>query len=173
MRQIKKILYTTDLSKSSVTVFEQTVMLAAQTGASLSILHVVEDGSSRSQNRVVHLVDKEQYEKIRKENQDRIKSVLIGKRKGLLTIQKALEKMCEETNSKICRFDEGVEIDSIDVQYGNAADVICRTAEITGADVIAMGFYKKGSVLKSVVGGLGRRIMAQSKSPVFLVPIVE
>lgn len=173
MKQIKKILYTTDLSKSSVAVFEQTAVLAAQTGASITILHVIEDGSGASQNRMVHLVDRERYEKIRLENQDKIRSVLIGKRKGLLTIQTALQKLCEETNVKVCRFQEPVEIDGIVVEYGNAADIITRTAEETGCDIVAMGYYKKGSILKSLTGGSGKRIMMRSNCPVFLVPIDE
>jgi len=174
LRQIKKILYTTDLSKSSVAVFEQTVVLAAQTGASIVILHVIEDGSSSTQNRMVHLVDREQYEKIRKENQDRMKSVLIGKRKGLLTIQNALKKLCEKTHDKVGRFDATVEIDSIDVQYGNAAEVILETARLCDCDVVSMGYYKKGSILKSLTaGGSGRRVMMGIRVPVFLVPIEE
>ena len=153
-------------------VFEQTVVLAAQTGAAIIILHVIEDGSSSTQNRMVHLVDRAQYEKIRKENQDKMKSVLIGKRKGLLTIQNALQKMCEDTHDKVCHFDQPVEIDSIDVQYGNAAEVIIETARLCDCDIVAMGYYKKGSILKSITaGGAGRRVMMQSLCPVFLVPI--
>lgn len=173
MRQIKKILYTTDLSKSSVAVFEQTVVLAAQTGASITILHVIEDGSASTQNRMIHLVDREQYEKIRRENQDKMKSVLIGKRKGLLTIQKALQKLCEQTTDKVCRYDEPVVIDEIDVQYGNPAEIIIETARLCDIDVVAMGYYKKGSILKSLTGGSGKRVMMQSKCPLFLVPIEE
>ena len=171
MKQIKKILFTTDLSKASVAVFEQTAVLAAQTGASITILHVIEDGSSKSQNRVVHLVDKDQYEKIRKENQDRVKRVLIGKRKGLLVIQKALQDLCRETCEG--RFDTPVEIDGIEVHYGNAADIIVETAFAVGCDLIAMGFYKKGSILKKITGSPGQRILRQSRCPLFLVPIDE
>ena len=121
MKQIKKILYTTDLSKSSVVVFEQTVVLAAQTGAAIVILHVIEDRSSSSQDRLVHLVDREQYEKIRKENEDKLKSVLIGKRKGILAIQNALQQLCEDTHEKMGSIEKSVQIDTIDVQYGNPA----------------------------------------------------
>lgn len=173
MRQIKKILFTTDLSKSSIAVFEQTVILAAQTGASITILHVIEDGSSGSQNRVVHLIDKDQYEKIRRDNLDKVRSSLIGKKKGIPAIQKALQNMCEQTNDKVCKFEEPVKIDSIDIQFGNAADIITQTANNMDCDVVAMGFYQKGSIFKSLMGSFGKRIMVQSKCPIFLVPISQ
>lgn len=171
MRQIKHILYTTDLSKSSIEVFEQTVILAAQTGAAITILHVIEDGSSGSQNRVVHLVDKERYEAIRRENSDKVRTALIGKEKGVPTIQKALQELCEKTNGKVSQFETPVTIVNIEVKYGNAADIITQMAREINCDVVAMGYYKKGSILKALMGSAGKRVMLQSKCPLFLIPI--
>lgn len=171
MKQINKILYTTDLSESSIDVFEQTVVLAAQTGASISILHVIEDTDTGTQKRLVHLVDRERYEQIRKEGQDKVRTTLVGKQKGVPAIQRALQELCDKTNDKVCQFDEPVVIDGIEVQFGNAADVINQMVELTGCDMIAMGFHKKGSILKSLTGSSGTRIIKQSKCPIFLVPL--
>lgn len=171
VRQIKKILYTTDLSKSSIEVFEQTVALASQTGATIVILHVIEDGSSSTSNRMVHLVNKDEYEKIRSESRDMVKNVLIGKQKTIPVIQEALQELCKKTNDKVCDVGRPVEISGIEVHYGSAADMITQVANATGCDLVAMGYYKKGSILKSIMGSAGKSVIQQSKIPLFLVPI--
>ncbi len=175
VKQIEKILYTTDLSESSIEVFEQTVSLAARTGASITLLHVIEDkSSSSSQNRMVHLVDIEVYEKIRNESRDEVKNVLIGKQRTVPVIQNALQALCDQTNDKVCKVaDTPVVIDNIEVHFGNAADVITLIANTMECDLIVMGYHKKGSILKSLMGGssAGKNVIKQSKCPIFLVPI--
>lgn len=175
VKQIKKILFTTDLSKSSIKVFEQTVGLAAQTGASITILHVIEERSSTSENKIVHLVDKEVYERIRNEHRDEVKNVLIGKQRSVPAIQDALQQLCNQTNDKVCQFDNPVTIDNIEIHFGNAGDVITLIAKATECDLIALGYYKKGSILKTLMGGgsAGKNVIKQSQCPIFLVPIED
>lgn len=171
VRQIKKILFTTDLSKSAIEVFEQTVSLAVQTGASIVMLHVVEDGSAGSQNRTVHLVNKDDYEKIRNDKTDRVKNVLIGKVKSVPLIQNALQELSEQTKDKLDLFDTPVDIESIQVLYGNAADMIVKMAGITQCDLVVMGYHKKGSILKSMTGSAGKRVLKQTRIPLLLIPL--
>ena len=172
VRQIKKILFTTDLSKSSIEVFEETVALASQTGASITMLHIIEDGSSGIQNRTVHLVDREVYEKIRSESRDIIKNVLIGKQKTIPVIQNALSALCDETTGRICAENRPVVIDAIEVRFGNAANEIIQVAESMQCDLIAMGYFRKGSLLKGLISGSAvKSVMQQSKKPLFLVPL--
>lgn len=171
VRQIKKILFTTDLSSSAIEVFEQTVSLAAQTGASIVILHVIEDGSNGSQNRTVHLVNKDEYEKIRNDKSDRVKNVLIGKANSVPLIQNALQELGRQTNEKLNLSDQPVEIDSIQVLYGNAADIIVKMAGITQCDMVVMGYHKKGSILKAVMGSAGKRVLKQTQTPLLLIPL--
>jgi nucleotide-binding universal stress UspA family protein len=171
VHQIKRILYTTDLSESSIAVFEQTVGLAAQTGASIVMLHVIEDGSSGQQNRLIHLVDKTAYEKIRQESQEMIKHVLIGKQRTIPLIQNALKELCDKTSEKICGADNPVVIDGIEVKYGNVAEAVLEVCETAGCDLVALGYYQKGSLLKALMGGHGKSVIQQSKKPVFLVPL--
>lgn len=173
VHQIRRILYTTDLSESSIVVFEQTVTLAAQTGASIVLLHVIEDGSTSSQNRMIHLVDRQVYEKIRNESSDIVKNVLIGKQKTIPVIQNALKRLCEETTNKVCASDQPVVIDAIEVRYGNVAEAVVTVAEEAGCDLVAIGYYKKGSLLRSLMGSATSSVIKQSRKPLFLVPIED
>lgn len=167
---IRRILFTTDLSKASITVFEQTVMLALQLGATITMLHVIEDGSSEAQDRMIHLVDKEVYERIRKESREQVKNTLIGKQKSIPVIRNALRDLCSNTSCRICGDNQDVEIDSIEVQYGNAAEIITEFS--MDADMVVMGYRKKGSMLRSLVGsGAGKNVLKYSKKPIFLVPV--
>ncbi len=169
--QIKKILFASDLTESSIEVFERTVALASQTGASITMLHVIEDGSTGSQNRMIHLVDSKEYERIRKEGQQMVKNILIGKQRTIPVIQNALQKLCDQTNGKVCGTDDPVEIDAIEVKYGSVPDAITELAETAGCDLIAMGYYKRGSILKALMGRAEKAVMQRSKRPLFLVPL--
>lgn len=171
VRQIKKILFTTDLTKSAIEVFEQTVSLAAQTGASIVMLHVIEDGSTGSQNRTVHLVNKDDYEKIRNDKSDRVKNVLIGKAKSVPLIQNALQELTIQTNERLNLSGKPVEIETIQVLYGNAADIIVKMADVTQCDLVVMGYHKKGSILKAMMGSAGKRVLKQTNTPLLLVPL--
>ncbi|MCJ8499215.1 universal stress protein [Desulfatitalea alkaliphila] len=170
--KIEKILFTTDLSKSSVKVFEQTVVLAASLGAAITILHVIDDGSgsSGSQSRMVHLVDRDVYEKIRRESQDMVKNLLIGKQRTIPVIQDALKRLCEKTTDKLGE-DHEVTIDAIEVTYGNVADAIIELSEATQCDLVVMGYNKKGSLFKALLGSPEKSVMKQSKKPILLIPL--
>lgn len=167
VRQIKKILFTSDLSETSVAVFEEVVALASQIGASIAILHVIEDGSSGRPLKPIYLIDQEVYEKIRRESQQNVKNVLIGKQRAIPEIQNALMALCDETCTGHA---ESVNIDNIEVRYGNAADIILEVADSLDCDVIAIGFKKKGSFLKMLMGGAGKKVIQESKKPIYLIP---
>jgi nucleotide-binding universal stress UspA family protein len=172
IHKIKRILFSSDLSKGSVDVFEQTIALASQLGASIVMLHVIEDGSSTVQNRMIHLVDSALYEKIRKENQEVIKNLLIGKRRTIPIIQNALKDLCDNTTDKLCA-EKPVPVDAIEVRFGNVAEAIIEVTESANCDMVAMGYYKKGSLLRTLVGSAGKSVMQQSHKPIFLVPLGE
>lgn len=174
VKYIKKILFATDLSKSSIAVFEQAVALASQVNASIVIVHVIEDGSSGKQNRMIHLVDHALYEKNRKESQDNVRNVLIGKQRLIPIIQNALRDLCGKTNDNACGAEHPVLIDSIEVVYGHAAEAIIEIARAADCDMIAMGHNKKGSLLKMLTGSnIGKNIIQESKIPILLVSIME
>lgn len=167
VRQIKKILFTSDLSKTSVAVFEETVALASQIGASIAILHVIEDGSSGRPMKPIYLIDQEVYEKIRAESQQNVKNILIGKQRTIPEIQNALTKLCDET---CAGHSETVNIENIEVRYGNAADIILEVADTLECDVIAIGLKRKGSFMKMLVGGAGKKVIQESRKPIYLIP---
>lgn len=170
---IKKILFTSDLSKESIEVFEQTVGLAFQTGASITLLHVIDNLTSDNQKRVSYFIDSELYERIRREGQETAQKALIGKQKSLPVIQQAMQEHYVKTSEKVSGSGNPVTIDSIQVLYGNPAEKILEVAELSQCDLIAMGYHKKGSIFRALAGRAEKGVMKRSKKPLFLVPLSE
>jgi len=171
--QIKKILFTSDLSEESVKVFEQTVGLAFQIGASITLLHVINSLTPDNQKRVGYFIDDETYEKIRQEGQEIAQKALIGKKKSLPIIRQAMEEHYVKSSKKVNEPDSPVTIDSIQVLYGNPAEKILEVADDAGCDLIAMGYHKKGSIFRALAGRAEKGVMKRSKKPLFLVPLEE
>lgn len=168
---IKRILFTTDLSKNSIYVFEQTIALAAQLRACVTMLHVIEDKSSQINPGVVHLIDSQLYEAIRNESKNMIKNVLIGKQKSVPIIQEALRNLYEKATDNTLGDDPPVTIDGIEVRAGNAAEEILAVAQAMECDLIALGYYHKDSLLRALTGSAGKRVLKRSDIPIFLVPL--
>ena len=171
VQKIKKILFTSDLSEDSVQVFQHTVGLAFQTGASIVLLHVIDNTASDNQKRVSYLIDSETYERIRQEGQEAAKNVLIGKQKSLPIIQNAMREHYGKASDQITGPDQQVVIDAIHVLYGNPAEKIVEVADTFDCDLIAMGYHKKGSILKALAGRAEKGVMRKSRKPLLLVPL--
>jgi len=63
----------------------------------------------------------------------------------------------------------GIEADFIH-RIGNPAEVISRTAESGGYDVVVMGAQGANALSRLVMGSVVSRVMAECKVPVLLVP---
>ncbi len=168
---INKILFTSDLTKYSVKVFEQAVALALQTGAAISMIHVVqEEPDATYKGEFIDWLDQDLGNRIRKKRQAKAKDILIGKQTGMVEIQNALKEYFEKTGKKI----EGqqITVDAIEVNEGNASLAIPEFAEVNGCDLIIMGYRKEGSFLRAVMEN-GGSIIKRNKINILLVPLEE
>lgn len=157
--EVKKILYSTDLSKSSTKVFEHACYIAKQTGADIYILHVVEklsneakitlqtyvlDSNSRHnflQERVQHASDK------LKQRQDHFWRDL------------------HEPDAAIRN-----QIKAINVVEAFPAETIIQYANKINADLIVMGTHEKGLV-HNFLGSVAKNVLNRSEIPMMIIPI--
>ena len=79
--QIKKILFTTDLSKQTRHAFNYAVGLANQYGASLTILYVMEELSPTQSANLQGFIGDERWEDLRQSHEQEVRQILIGKKK--------------------------------------------------------------------------------------------
>jgi len=172
-QDIKNILFTTDLAPRSKEVFEKAVALALQTGASITILHVIEGGSGPTQSILAELVGKDAYENIRQENESFARNVLIGKQKEVPIIREALKRLSQSAFSKFEDKDDPVIIEGIEVRVGNVVEEIIQIAEDNRCDLVVMGHHQKSMLLKAMMGSVVNSVLRTIKKPVYLVPVDE
>ncbi|CAB1081873.1 hypothetical protein D1AOALGA4SA_9514 [Olavius algarvensis Delta 1 endosymbiont] len=167
---IKKILFTTDLSRHSRQAFEYAVSIAYRYGARLTLLHVMEEVSPSADVRLKNFIGQERWQTIKGSQEEEARQILIGKKREGAIIREALDEFCErlQTEAQI-----DFKIDEILVARGNVVDEILSEAQQNGSDLIVMGYHVRGKLEEAVIGSTTRRLLRRSKIPVMLVQMVE
>jgi len=165
--QIKKILFTTNLSKESRHAFDYSISLAMQYGASITILHVMEESSWSTTAYAKTILGEERWHKLRKNHEQEARQILIGKQKEGALIKEALTEFCKATEKdlKECEF----VMDEIIVTHGIVVDEIMRVAQEKKCDLIVMGYHARGQFEEAILGSTTRRVLRRSEIPVLLV----
>ncbi len=150
--QIKKILYTTDLTKNSVYAFYYAVDIAKRYNAEIVMVHAVEP-----------LSDTAFGTRTEKTLQDQQKI-------SVEVIRKRLQEFCrivEEKNSLAC-----VNLVSkfiVEIDY--PAEEILKAVDEEGCDVVVLGSHGKGFLRHAFLGSISRYVLDRSQKPVFIVPL--
>lgn len=143
----KRILVPTDGSEESISAGKHALWLARTSGAELLVINVVEDS----------VLDAIRADDLREE----VEKDMIGD----------ADRLTE-------RFEEGMikSIDSDKVKHshhvyeGHPANVILKTAEESGIDLIVMGKTGKHGIERFIVGSVTDRVVKSANCPVLVVP---
>ena len=148
--EIKKILYTTDLSDTSNYAFSYAASVANRYDASINILYVIKDTTRSSEDLISNVIGVEKW----KEILDRNKMEVVDK------IRHRLEEFCEQTRSEMsgCPF----LVEKILVELGNPVDEIVQEAEKEEYDVVIMGAHGHGAIAGTVIGSVSRRVLRRT-----------
>ena len=167
---IKKILFTTDLSQQSRQAFNYAMSIAYHHGAQLTLLHVMEEVSPSADARLKNFIGQERWQSIKGSQEEEARKILIGKKREGAMIREALDEFCErmQTEAQI-----DFKIDQILVVRGHVVDEILSEAQQIGSDLIVMGYHVRGKLEEAVLGSTTRRLLRRSKIPVMLVQMVE
>ena len=159
--EIKKILYTTDLSENARYAFSYAASLANRYGAGITILHVLEDVSDYQDSLVINIIGDEKWNELRKNKGQVV----------LDTIKKRLEKFCEDVSHELpaCPFIT----DDIIVKIGNPVEEILGEAEVSDCDMVVMGAHGHGILANAMMGSTSRRVLRRCKKPVLVVRLPE
>ena len=159
--EIKKILYTTDLSDNARYAFSYAASLANRYGAGITILHVLEEMSPYADSVVINILGQEKWKEIRVANEQEV----------LETIKTRLEKFCEDVSSELpdCPFIT----DAIIVKIGNPVEEILEGAEAGDCDMVVMGAHGHGIIANAMMGSTSRRVLRRCKKPVLVVRLPE
>ena len=155
--EIKKILHPTDRSESSNHAFNYAASLANRYDATLTMFHVLDDASPRSDSLVANLIGEKRWQDIL----DRNKAEIIE------NIRLDLENFCEKTRTEMsaCPF----LVERIVVKLGNPVNEILREVDRNNYDMVIMGARGQGVLAGAVMGSVSRRIVRRSETPVLVV----
>ncbi|MBF0204941.1 MAG: universal stress protein [Desulfamplus sp.] len=168
-REIKKILFATDLSDNCRHAFTYAASIASRYSGGITLLHVMEAIPGSIDAMVTGFIGKEAWETIHKQHENDAKMALIGKKSNHTMIQDAMDVFSKDTLAK----ESDYTIDNILVQDGHVVDTIIETAVKYSCDLIVIGsskgFFSSGTSL----GRTAKGVLKQSKIPVMVIPSLE
>jgi nucleotide-binding universal stress UspA family protein len=168
---IKKILFPTNLSQSSRRAFEYAVSIASRYGATITLLHVMEEVSRSSDVRLRDLLGEERWRELQESREQEARQILIGKKKEGAMIRECLDEFCEKIRTDLG--ETGFTTEEIVVARGNVVDEILSEARSRDCDLIIMGYHLRGKLEEAVLGSTTRRLLRRSNIPVMLVQLGE
>lgn len=151
--EIKKILYTTDLSPNSAYAFRYAINSAKKHDATIIILHVVEEIAPFFQEERLKTIS----EKKITEAMDRIRNQL------KIFCDRELKDDPECADRVV----------SIEVCQGYPPEEILKKADELNCDVIVMGTHGKGVIRHSFLGSAAQKVLRRVRKPVFIIPLPE
>ncbi len=151
--EIKRILYTTDLSPNSAYALRYAINSANKHNAEIIILHVVEEMAPF-------------FEEVR------LKAISEKKiTEAIDRIRKRLKIFCDR---ELKDDPECVgSVASIEVCQGYPPEEILRKADELNCDVIVMGTHGKGIIRHSFLGSAAQKVLRRVRKPVFIIPLPE
>jgi len=159
MPQLKRILYTTDLSANSAFVLRYAINSAKKHGAKLVVLHVFDALSPTTTALTMAYLSNENALRISEEK------VAYTKQR----ILKRLQTVCDKELNRDVEA-EGI-VDSIEVVVGNPTDEILGKADEFNCDVIFMGTHGRGILRQAYFGSTSKKVLRRSRKPVFIAPL--
>jgi len=169
--QIKKILFTTDLTQQTRYAFNYAAAMAYQYGATLTILYVMEDISGSQSANLRAFIGSERWKELEKSQEQHIQQILIGKKREGAVIRETLGDMLAATRKELP--EKNLQSDEIVVTQGDTVDCITQEAEARQVDLIIMGYNPRGRLGEAIIGSVSRSVLRRSKVPVLLVPLPD
>ena len=165
--EIKKILYTTDLSESALHAFAYAASLANLSGATITMLHVLSDKPDKELSIVAPYVTESQWAEIKQRNYQQAREALIGKKRDNIAITEVLHTFSDNVKSE--SDNQPFVTDEILVERGNPVELILETADKRDCDLIVMGSHGHGIIEDALIGSTARRVIRRSQKPVLVV----
>ncbi len=155
--EITKILYATDMSKNARHAFGYAASLANRYGATIVVLHVVEDLSPQVNAQVIDLLGQEKWTELQEVRKTEVVENLI----------KRMELFCSDmaASNKSCQFN----VTDYKVRKGHPVEEILAESRSSDYDVIVMGTHGHGILSGATMGSTAMRIVRRSSVPVLVI----
>jgi nucleotide-binding universal stress UspA family protein len=155
---IKKILYTTDLSQNSARAFRYAIYFSKKFDAEIIILHVIGELSEDARIVLEAYIDRERRKAFSAKRESQ----------AIERINKRLKIFCDRELADDPKCAE--KIASIEVCKGYPEEEILKKADQFNCDAIIMGAHEKG-LTHTFLGSVAKRVLRRSRKPVFIIPL--
>ncbi len=163
--QIKKILYATDLSETSVHAFSYAVSLANIYGAGITILHVFAEFPG--EQFIANMINTDTWKEIKKRHYSEARDQLIDMKRDHMAMREVLQAFSE--NAQADTEDQTFDADDILIKNGTPAETIVETAKEQNCDLIVMGTHGHGVITDVLIGSTAKWVVRQSVIPVLVI----
>jgi len=159
--EIKKILYTTDLSENARYAAGYAASIANRYGAGITVIHALEQLSPYRESLVVNVIGDVKWHEIMKRNETEFHE----------KFRKKVEDFCEEMTSEnpTCPFI----IDNTIIKAGNPVELILDEVKKGDYDLVVMGAHGHKGLADAVMGSTSRRVLRRCPTPVLVVRLPE
>ena len=168
---IKKILFTTDLTKNARQAYQYALCIANRFDAALTILYVMEEPSVSYSESLKGFLGDDRWQRVQTSHEEHARNVLIGKRQEAIVIKEALGEFSEDFTKNLSQ--TGPVSSEIVVTRGNVVNEILSEAQTCACDLIVMGYHLRGKLKEAILGSTSRRILRRSNIPVMLVRLPD
>lgn len=155
--EIKKILYTTDLSENARYAAGYAASISNRFGGGVTVMHVLEQLSPYRESLVVNVIGDTKWHEIMERNEAEVHE----------KFRKRLESFCDEMASEhpTCPFI----VDNMIVKAGNPVELILDEVEKGEYDLVVMGAHGHKPLVDAVMGSTSRRVLRRCETPVLVV----
>ena len=155
--EIKRILYTTDLSENARYAAGYAASVANRYGAGITLMHALEQLSPYRESLVVNVIGDTKWHEIMEKNEAEVHE----------KFRKKLEDFCDEMSAEhpTCPFI----VDDFIVKAGNPVELILDEVEKGRYDLVVMGAHGHKPLVDAVMGSTSRRVLRRCKTPVLVV----
>ncbi|MBF0230282.1 MAG: universal stress protein [Desulfamplus sp.] len=169
VRDIKKILFATDLSNNCRHAFTYAASLSSKYCGGITLLHVMESLPDSVDAMITGFIGKERWETLHKQHENDARMTLIGKKNNQTMIHEAIDAFSKDVRT----IDSDYTVDKILVKDGHVVDTIIYTALEENCDLIIIGSHKGFFSSNTSLGQVAKGVLKQSKIPVMVIPPVE
>jgi nucleotide-binding universal stress UspA family protein len=157
--QIRRILFTTDLSENADQAFAYAVSLADAYKADVTVLHVFGKLPPNADLLLVSFLGYGSVDELHKKSEAQVMD----------RIKERIARHCGEAavRTPACRF----KLDDVIVETGKASERILNHAHSGAFDALVMGSRGHGLVQEVLIGGTSRKVLRDCRIPVLIVPM--
>ena len=165
-KEIRKIFFATDLTPGAKQVFEYVKQLISSTGASVTVVHILEKIDMGTDEMLMHFLGDENWRQFKKEKREKAESLLIGKIHENRLIREAIDCYMKKID---CGEEMAIE-DKIIVEEGDPEEKIIELAKINKCELIIVGRENRSTLGLKYLGRTLKNIIRNSDIPVLVVP---